>query len=516
MSRQSNALFLEKWLASISGSSSTSTRTSRVSSSSTGNIIQAWADLRDCLHSQAFQPRHLQSMIRLQDSQDSLYVADLQAKLLLSILERIVLPSEAYPVLLRLLYVWVMKSSRPSSMVIDSAAEVMSKFVASKYGSTEDPLLFSNAVLFLGALSYVPSASERSKTVCLDLVCRLLEEGYRFTRSAEVSLANILAGIGYALCSSVNVHYHRILDLLMGIWGKEDGPHCSIPNGLMVLHLVEWVVPGITKSGSQVKLETFSKEVLEIRKPDSLMKTSVSILVSFSCMEYFRRVRLPEYMDTIRGVVVSVQENEAACTSFVKSMPCYADLTNPKDFPQQLQYTWLKDEVQTSRILFYLRVIPTCIEHLPADLFSKVVTPTMFLYMEHPNGKIARASHSMFVAFVSLGKESDGDETASLKEQLAFYYVQKSLSEYPSSTPFDGMASGFAHLIQHLPAGSPAIFYCIHSLVEKVQNLCSKNVSMQNADSWKNWQGELEPCKKLFDMLVRFISLVDIQVSTQD
>ncbi|CAN1152367.1 hypothetical protein LINPERHAP2_LOCUS18710 [Linum perenne] len=732
MSRQSNALFLEKWLASIIGSSSTSTSTSRFSSSSTGNIIQAWADLRDCLLSQAFQPRHLQSMVLLQDSQDSLYVADPQAKLLLAILERIVLPSEAYPVLLRLLYVWVMKSSRPSSMVIDSAAEVLSKFVASDYGPTEDPLLFSNAVLLLGALSYVPSASERSKTVCLDLVCRLLEEGYRFTRSAEVFLANVLAGIGYALCSSVNVHYHRILDLLMGIWGKEDGPHCSIPNGLMVLHLVEWVIPGIIKSGSQVKLETFSKEVLEFRKPDypsfalvmaaggvlralyrsvpsgqhmdlvsrlrvsseivlvstaqdlitkseefiatgndcstslllqcislalaragsvssrapllmslatalltqifplrhfytrilgsvsspglefdevnnhlnsvlfkeagaisavfcnqyasadeesknivenavwhfceeiysghrrvalllrgredpllanlekiaessflmvvvfaltvskhklsssfsleTLMKTSVSILVSFSCMEYFRRVRLPEYMDTIRGVVVSVQENEAACTSFVESMPCYADLTNPKDFPQQLQYTWLKDEVQTSRILFYLRVIPTCIEHLPADLFSKVVTPTMFLYMEHPNGKIARASHSMFVAFISLGKESDGDETASLKEQLAFYYVEKSLSEYPSSTPFDGMASGFAHLIQHLPAGSPAIFYCIHSLVEKVQNLCSKNVSMQNANSWKNWQGELEPCKKLFDMLVRFISLVDIQV----
>ncbi|CAN0896208.1 hypothetical protein LINGRAHAP2_LOCUS18343 [Linum grandiflorum] len=717
MSRQRNTLFLEKWLSSISGSSNDIT-TSQFSSLSTGNIIQAWADLRDCLHSQVFQPRHLQSLTLLQNSEQSLYVADPQAKLLLAILEKIVLPSEAHPVLLRLIYVWVMKSSRPSSLVIDLAAEVLSKFVASEYGATKEPVLFSNTILLLGALSYAASASERSKTVCLDLVCRLLEQDYRLTRSVEV----FLAGIGYALCSSVNVHYRRILDSLMGIWGKEDGPCSSLTNGLMILHLVEWVIPGIMKLGSHEKLETFAKEILETPKPDyppfslamaaggvlralsrsipsgqrldlvsrlrassenmlesiahelntkvndgstslllqcvslalsragsvssrvpllislatallteifplhhlytrilssassplinevknhlnsvlfkeagaisavfcnqyvsadeegknmvensvwrfcqeiysghrrvalllsgredqlladiekiaessflmvvvfaltvskhklsssfsleTLMKTSVSILVSFSCMEYFRRIRLPEYMDTIRGVVVSVQENEAACTSFVESMPCYADLTNPKDFPQQLQYTWLKDEVQTSRILFYLRVIPTCVERLPADLFSTAVAPTMFLYMEHPNGKIARASHSMFVAFVSLGKESDGDETASLKEQLAFYYVQKSLSDYPGSTPFDGMASGFAHLIQNLPAGSPAIFYCIHSLVEKAQNLCS-NISMQNADSWMNWQGELEPCKKVFDMLLRFVSLVDIQV----
>lgn len=55
---------------------------------------------------------------------------------------------------------------------------------------------------------------------------------------------------------------------------------------------------------------------------------SVHILVSFSCLEYFRRIRLPEYMDTIRGVVASVQGNESACVSFVESMPSYMDMTN--------------------------------------------------------------------------------------------------------------------------------------------------------------------------------------------
>lgn len=49
-------------------------------------------------------------------------------------------------------------------------------------------------------------------------------------------------------------------------------------------------------------------------------------------------------------------------------------------FPRKVEYIWSKDEVQTARILFYLRVIPTCIERLPTPVFKKVVAPTMFLY----------------------------------------------------------------------------------------------------------------------------------------
>lgn len=48
-------------------------------------------------------------------------------------------------------------------------------------------------------------------------------------------------------------------------------------------------------------------------------------------------------------------------------------------------------------------------------------------YMEHPNGKVARASHSLFVAFISLGEESEMNGRMSLKEQLVFHYVQRSL-----------------------------------------------------------------------------------------
>ncbi|XP_024024273.1 uncharacterized protein LOC112092403 [Morus notabilis] len=73
------------------------------------------------------------------------------------------------------------------------------------------------------------------------------------------------------------------------------------------------------------------------------------------------------------------------------------------------------------------------------------------------------------------------------------------------------MASGVGALARHLPAGSPAIFYCIHSLVEKAKKLCIEDIAQQT-DTWKNWQGESEACKKLLDLLLRLISLVDIQV----
>ncbi|XP_061337392.1 uncharacterized protein LOC133284405 isoform X2 [Gastrolobium bilobum] len=240
------------------------------------------------------------------------------------------------------------------------------------------------------------------------------------------------------------------------------------------------------------------------------MEVSLEILVSFSCVEYFRRVRLPEYMDTIRKVVASVNKNEHACTCFMNSMPSYVDLTNgPSD--QKTKYLWSKDEVQTARILFYLRVIPTFIECLPSHVFRNMVAPTMFLYMEHLNGKVARASHSVFVAFMSMGKESEKNDKVSLKEQLVFHYIQRSLLGYPGITPFEGMASGVVGIVQHLPAGSPAIFYCIHSLVEKTNQLCSQ-VFTHEADAWKKWQGEPEPSKKLMDLLLRLVFLVDIQV----
>ncbi|KAK7853115.1 uncharacterized protein LOC112041109 isoform X1 [Quercus suber] len=735
MAKQANTLFLEEWLRSISGCSSNVNSTNS-SSSSARAIIQAWAELRDSLQNQSFQPHHLQSLKTLLNSQTSLHVADPQAKIVLSILSspHISLPNESYPLFLRLLYIWVRKSFKPSLVLIDSAVEVLSHLFNAQFDSGKSPLLFSEGVLLLGAFAFVPSLSEGSKTVCLDMLCRLLEEECRLIGSSGEHISDVLAGIGYALSSSVNVHYVRILDSLLGIWGKEGGPCGSITHGLMILHLIEWVLSSLINIRCFEKINVFALEALETSKAnyvpfaivmvaagvlrvvngskmnrlglDTVSKlrgfaedrvesfaraiisrngvtnadndptsslllqcislalarsgpvsscapllmclasallneifplrhlyakvldfphrnsarlghdevkkhlesvlfkeagaitsvfcnqyvsvdveskgvvenliwdycqdiylghrqvalmlrgkenellgdtekiaesaflmvvlfalavtkhkfnskstqetqwdVSVHILVSFSCLEYFRRIRLPEYMDTIRGVVASVQGNESACVSFVESMPSYMDMTNGTEFSlsQKVDYVWSNDDVQTARILFYLRVIPTCIEHVPCLTLRKVVAPTMFLYMGHPNGKVARASHSMFAAFMSSGKDLDQDERVSLKEQLVFYYMQRSLLGYPAITPFEGMASGVAALVRNLPAGSPAIFYCIHSLVEKGSTLCG-DIFAQEADLLRNRQGDSDACKKILELLLRLISLVDIQV----
>lgn len=734
MAKQANTLFLEEWLRSIGGSSSNISSTSS-SSSSARSIIQAWADLRDSLQHQSFGPHHLQSLKTLLNSQNSLHVADPQAKIILSIISspRLSLPHEAYHLFLRLLYIWVRKSFKPSLALIISAVHVVSHLFNTQFDSRKSPFFFAEGVLLLGALSFVPSLSEGSKEVCLELLCRLLEERYQLIGSSEDLIPDVLGGMGYALSSSVDGHYVRVLDSLLGIWGKEGGPRGSVSHGLMILHLIEWVMSGLINFHSFEKIDVFGHAMLEnskatyvpfvivmaaagvlralnrstmsglgletvsrlrvsaedriesvaiklfsrggvtngdndlgdsvllqcvslalarsglvssraplplclalallteifplrrlydklldfprgnpVRlghdevqrhlesvpfkeagsitgvfcnlyasvdveskcvvekliwdycqdiylghrqvalllrgKEDELLRDmekiaesaflmvvlfalavtkqklntkfnqeiqkdiSVRILVSFSCLEYFRRLRLPEYMDTIRGVVASVQENESACVFFVESMPSYLDLTNGPDFgSRKMGYLWSNDDVQTARILFYLRVIPTCIERLPCFVLGKMVAPTMFLYMGHPNGKVARASHSMFAAFISSGKDSDLGERVSLKEQLVFYYMQRSLSGYPGITPFEGMASGVATLVRNLPAGSPAVFYCIHSLVEKANTLCS-DVFTQEADMQKNWHGESEPCKKILDLLLRLVSLVDIQV----
>jgi hypothetical protein len=70
---------------------------------------------------------------------------------------------------------------------------------------------------------------------------------YQLIGSSRELIPDVLAGIGYALSSSVNVHYVRILNSLFGIWGKEGGPLGSVSDGLMILHLIEWVLSGLIK-----------------------------------------------------------------------------------------------------------------------------------------------------------------------------------------------------------------------------------------------------------------------------
>ncbi|WRX12073.1 hypothetical protein QQP08_004560 [Theobroma cacao] len=697
MARQVNTLFLEQWLRTCSGGISHTvsghSSYSGSSSSSARAIIQAWSELRDSLQNQTFDPYILQPLKTLFNSQTSLHVADPQAKLLLSVLssQSFDLPSESYPILLRLLYIWVRKSARPSTVLIDSAVDVLSRVFTTEFGLKKSASFLAEGFLLLGAISFVPLVSESSKLVCLELLCRLLEEDHQFVRTWEEIIPDVLAGIGYALSSSLDVHFVRVLDSLLGIWGKEYGPPSTVPTALMILHMVEWVVSGFIKSRSFKKIPAFSQwtfgaprasylpfalvmvaagvlrasryaasgQGLEIVSTlrisaengivsiaqsfvsktkefvnsdsdpmDSLLLQCISLAlarsgaISFSApvlvclasallreifplrhlymqiLQFLHSIgselglnEIKKHLDSVlfkeAGAITGVfcnqyvsadEESKSLVESFIwdycqdvysghrqvalflrgRKDELLADLEKIAESAflmvvvfalavtkhrlnsnlsqemqrekavqilvsfscleyfrhfsseQKMEYEWSKDEVQTARVLFYVRVIPTCIEQLPARVFRMVVAPTMFLYMGHPNGKVARASHSMFVAFMSSGKDSE-DERVLLKEQLVFYYMQRSLEGFPGITPFEGMASGVVALVRHLPAGSPATFYCINCLVDNANKLCS-DASTLKAEEWKNWQGGLEPCKKILELLLRLISLVDIQV----
>ncbi|KAJ6717441.1 OBSCURIN-LIKE PROTEIN [Salix purpurea] len=91
-----------------------------------------------------------------------------QAKLLVSVLSstNLVIPRESYTLLLRIFYTRVRKSSRPSSILIDSAVVSLSHLLAIEFGSKKSPEFLSESVLLMGAFSFVPSVSESSKTVC--------------------------------------------------------------------------------------------------------------------------------------------------------------------------------------------------------------------------------------------------------------------------------------------------------------------------------------------------------------
>lgn len=166
---------------------------------------------------------------------------------------------------LRLLYVWVRKSFRPNPALVDSAVEVVCGIVVSaRLDSDWGRLVFSEGVLVLGAFSAVPAASDASKVLCLESICRLLEQCGALMRLSEGVIASVLAGIGYALSCPVNVHYNKFVSFSLGVWGsEEDGPESSIPNGLMILHLIEWVISGYINSRSFEKIRVFSQIALE-------------------------------------------------------------------------------------------------------------------------------------------------------------------------------------------------------------------------------------------------------------
>ena len=79
-------------------------------------------------------------------------------------------------------------------------------------------------------------------------------------------------------------------------------------------------------------------------------------------------------------------------------------------------------------------------------------------------------------------------------------------------TPFEGLSSGVQALVRYLPAGSPAIVFCINSLVQKAHNAYNSNYTSTMGHA-AEVERETEHAKTLQGLLLHLIFLVDIQVS---
>ncbi|XP_057840574.2 uncharacterized protein LOC131050419 isoform X2 [Cryptomeria japonica] len=638
---------LEEWLEKRAGA-----RAGAGEAITAREIAESWSILRNCLEKQkggVLQDGDCNLMLialnKLSACRRTLRVALPQAKLLLSLLSSSSIPREARSVAAVVFTLWLRKSPatlKPQSLSIEAAIEA-----ARKKSTKEDELLPCERMLLLGCLSAAQNVnlSLQSREICLEEVAEILsghkqEEGIVLSNSQRT--AEALSGAGYALLSSAHSSrlFPSILHSLLSLWNLHHGFYASIQQGLMLLHLMEWL--GLNLIRAQDKKSGINAGAVEFRRIAGLGHPALDFAAVMAAGGFLRALRtsrdseftkdsvvvhqLEETVIAVAGTVASNfdavfeplsaqfpkwvdghihRDKEALkrrlvlqCTAVAIShcggvsshanvLKCLVATLLSETFPLGVIYSpkmtdvdehlgsvffkeggamtramcdqylwasrdlkkvvehlmwefsytlhqnhrlfigasnllssefhWYKDELQTARIFFYLRILPACMEKISGALFQLEVAPLMFLYMQHPDKNVVQGSHSVFVAFIqasNLGLDSsnvDKDDAISLKEQLVVYYVQTALEAYPCLTPFKALSSAVGALVRHLPAGSPAVLYCINGLVEKLNSLYNSHfVSSMNQGA--EVEGETEALKNLQALLLNLILLVDIQV----
>ncbi|KAG6554863.1 hypothetical protein Mapa_003446 [Marchantia paleacea] len=276
----------------------------------------------------------------------------------------------------------------------------------------------------------------------------------------------------------------------------------------------------------------------------SALELCASTLDSFSCIEYFRHLQVKEYIEVIKTALSRVSDSEAGSVAFVKQFPHYNEIIHrPGPSRLILNYNWDRDEVQSSRVLFYFRVLPLCLDTLPDAVFAERIAPVLFLYLQHPSEAMSKASHALFGAFISSkirpestvgswkleNSENAGSEIKpylALREQLVVYYAQRALELYPEFTPFKGLVSGFGAISRHFPSGSPAVVYCLSRLAERTGDLYKTDKHLKTQDfapptksrvngsdqSRRVSVDEMGTAEKLQVLLLHLILVVDLQV----
>lgn len=229
---------------------------------------------------------------------------------------------------------------------------------------------------------------------------------------------------------------------------------------------------------------------------------AAQLMHSLSCAEFIRQAQVPEYRELVQRCVAWVSANEVTCSMLVSMFPSCDKVKQPPG-PDISCYSWMKDSVQDSRVLFGFRVLPTCLQTFPATCFSNEIAPTMFLYMKHPTQALVQASHSLLVSFLSI-KSAEGDKD-SIKEQLAVQFVKRTFEDDSALSNYEIFVTVVGAIARQLPAGSVATKQCITFLSRKASEMFS--LAMRRGE-----EDRLETGKKLQTLLLHLILIVDVQV----
>ncbi|KAH7352405.1 hypothetical protein KP509_19G043200 [Ceratopteris richardii] len=226
------------------------------------------------------------------------------------------------------------------------------------------------------------------------------------------------------------------------------------------------------------------------------------VMQSLSCLEFIRQAQIPEYKDLVQRCVEWASRTETTSAMLVSMLPTFDEVIHSPG-PLVPCYSWKKDDVQDSRVLFGFRVLPSCLQTFPSTFFSSNVAPVMFLYMKHPKQPLVQASHSLLVYFLSV-KACDSNRD-SIKEKLAIQFVQKTFEDDLGFSNYDSFVTVIGAVARHLPAGSSATKACITSLSRRASESFGSAITRGEED-------KLEAAKKLQTLLLHLILIVDVQV----
>ncbi|KAL5072497.1 hypothetical protein RYX36_011481 [Vicia faba] len=271
-------------------------------------------------------------------------------------------------------------------------------------------------------------------------------------------------------------------------------------------------------------------------KFDQEIQTEVSlkILVSFSCVEHFRNVRLPEYMETrVHGdnsQVVSLQKLVEWRVVAGDTVPGDAGSAAEKGICLMITVLQL---AQLPNIKVATVLLSSAFAY---DIFWVFISPLIF----HESVMIATGAMDVSESGREYGAKNTDDTPVTGTSQktrggaesrfrkrskyLSYPYTNSEprLKSFPaeteeSKTPSPTPKAKASSRTSNPKNGSLSSTklggtrFQNNCLVGKANQLCSE-VFTNEADAWKQWQGEPEPSKKLLELLLRLVFLVDIQV----